>query len=305
MIYNSILELIGNTPIIKLDFGNDVADVYVKLEKFNIGGSVKDRAALGMIESAEKSGKLKKGSTIVEPSSGNTGISLGLVGRAKGYNVIIVMPESMTQERKDTLRALGVDLRLTPGDEGMTGAINEALRLVNENEDYFLPQQFENYANPNKHYESTGDEILEDIPDLDVFVTAVGSSGTLTGVAKKLREKSPKTKIYAVEPANSAVISGEIPGKHTIAGIGTGFIPKNFDRSLIDGVLKVTDEEAKDFALRITRDFGLFLGISSGANIAAAYRLAKELGKGKKVLTISPDGGEKYLSVAPYKFEEK
>lgn len=305
MIYNSILELIGNTPIIKLDFGNDVADVYVKLEKFNIGGSVKDRAALGMIESAEKSGKLKKGSTIVEPSSGNTGISLGLVGRAKGYKVIIVMPESMTQERKDTLRALGVDLRLTPGDEGMTGAINEALRLVNENEDYFLPQQFENYANPNKHYESTGDEILEDIPDLDVFVTAVGSSGTLTGVAKKLREKSPKTKIYAVEPVNSAVISGEMPGKHTIAGIGTGFIPKNFDRSLIDGVLKVTDEEAKDFALRVTRDFGLFLGISSGANIAAAYRLAKELGKGKKVLTISPDGGEKYLSVAPYKFEEK
>lgn len=305
MIYNSILELIGNTPIIKLDFGNDVADVYVKLEKFNIGGSVKDRAALGMIESAEKSGKLKKGSTIVEPSSGNTGISLGLVGRAKGYNVIIVMPESMTQERKDTLRALGVDLRLTPGDEGMTGAINEALRLVNENENYFLPQQFENYANPNKHYESTGDEILEDIPDLDVFVTAVGSSGTLTGVAKKLREKSPKTKIYAVEPVNSAVISGEMPGKHTIAGIGTGFIPKNFDRSLIDGVLKVTDEEAKDFALRVTRDFGLFLGISSGANIAAAYRLAKELGKGKKVLTISPDGGEKYLSVAPYKFEEK
>ena len=305
MVYNNILELIGNTPIIKLDFGNDVADVYVKLEKFNIGGSVKDRAALGMIEEAEKSGKLKKGSTIVEPSSGNTGISLGLVGRAKGYNVIIVMPETMTQERKDTLRAIGVDLRLTPGDEGMTGAINEAIRLVDENENYFLPQQFENYANPNKHYESTGDEILEDIPDLDVFVTAVGSSGTLTGVAKKLKEKNSKIKIYAIEPETSAVLSGDTPGKHSIAGIGTGFIPKNFDRSLVDGILKVSDEEAREFALRVTRDFGLFLGISSGANIAVAYRVAKELGKGKKVVTISPDGGEKYLSVAPYKFEEE
>ena len=305
MVYNNILELIGNTPIIKLDFGNDVADVYVKLEKFNIGGSVKDRAALGMIEEAEKSGKLKKGSTIVEPSSGNTGISLGLVGRAKGYNVIIVMPETMTQERKDTLRAIGVDLRLTSGDEGMTGAINEAIRLVDENENYFLPQQFENYANPNKHYESTGDEILEDIPDLDVFVTAVGSSGTLTGVAKKLKEKNSKIKIYAIEPETSAVLSGDTPGKHSIAGIGTGFIPKNFDRSLVDGILKVSDEEAREFALRVTRDFGLFLGISSGANIAVAYRVAKELGKGKKVVTISPDGGEKYLSVAPYKFEEE
>jgi cysteine synthase A len=305
MIYSNILELIGHTPIIKLDFGRDIADIYVKLEKFNIGGSVKDRAALGMIEEAEKSGKLKKGSTIVEPSSGNTGISLGLVGRAKGYNVIIVMPETMTQERKDTLRAIGVDLRLTPGDEGMTGAINEAIRLVDENENYFLPQQFENYANPNKHYESTGDEILEDIPDLDVFVTAVGSSGTLTGVAKKLKEKNSKIKIYAIEPETSAVLSGDTPGKHSIAGIGTGFIPKNFDRSLVDGILKVSDEEAREFALRVTRDFGLFLGISSGANIAVAYRVAKELGKGKKVVTISPDGGEKYLSVAPYKFEEE
>ncbi len=305
MIYSNILELIGNTPMIKLDFGRDIADIYVKLEKFNIGGSVKDRAALGMIEEAEKSGKLKKGSTIVEPSSGNTGISLGLVGRAKGYNVIIVMPETMTQERKDTLRAIGVDLRLTPGDEGMTGAINEAIRLVDENENYFLPQQFENYANPNKHYESTGDEILEDIPDLDVFVTAVGSSGTLTGVAKKLKEKNSKIKIYAIEPETSAVLSGDTPGKHSIAGIGTGFIPKNFDRSLVDGILKVSDEEAREFALRVTRDFGLFLGISSGANIAVAYRVAKELGKGKKVVTISPDGGEKYLSVAPYKFEEE
>ena len=305
MIYSNILELIGHTPIIQLDFGRDIADIYVKLEKFNIGGSVKDRAALGMIEEAEKSGKLKKGSTIVEPSSGNTGISLGLVGRAKGYNVIIVMPETMTQERKDTLRAIGVDLRLTPGDEGMTGAINEAIRLVDENENYFLPQQFENYANPNKHYESTGDEILEDIPDLDVFVTAVGSSGTLTGVAKKLKEKNSKIKIYAIEPETSAVLSGDTPGKHSIAGIGTGFIPKNFDRSLVDGILKVSDEEAREFALRVTRDFGLFLGISSGANIAVAYRVAKELGKGKKVVTISPDGGEKYLSVAPYKFEEE
>lgn len=305
MIYSNILELIGNTPMIKLDFGRDIADIYVKLEKFNIGGSVKDRAALGMIEEAEKSGKLKKGSTIVEPSSGNTGISLGLVGRAKGYNVIIVMPETMTQERKDTLRAIGVDLRLTPGDEGMTGAINEAIRLVDENENYFLPQQFENYANPNKHYESTGDEILEDIPDLDVFVTAVGSSGTLTGVAKKLKEKNSKIKIYAIEPETSAVLSGDTPGKHSIAGIGTGFIPKNFDRSLVDGILKVSDEEAREFALRVTRDFGLFLGISSGANIAVTYRVAKELGKGKKVVTISPDGGEKYLSVAPYKFEEE
>ena len=195
MIYENILELIGNTPVVKLNLkGQDenIADVYVKLEKFNLGGSVKDRAALGMIEAAEKEGLLKPGGTIVEPTSGNTGIALSLIGKAKGYKVIIVMPESMSVERRKYLQAYGAELVLTDAATGMKGAIAKAEEIVAANPGYFLPQQFENYANPNKHYESTGDEILEDIPDLDVFVTAVGSSGTLTGVAKKLREKSIK-----------------------------------------------------------------------------------------------------------------
>ncbi len=297
MIYKNILELIGNTPIIQLPTEKDSADIFVKLEKFNIGGSIKDRAALGMIEAAEQQGLLKGGDTIVEPTSGNTGIAFAMIGKAKGYKVLIVMPDSMSIERRTLLKAYGAELILTEGAKGMQGAIEEANRLVAENETYFLPQQFNNPANPQKHYETTAEEILKDFSSLDAFVAGVGTSGTLSGIAKRLKEVFPDIHIAAVEPKDSAVLSGENAGKHMIQGIGAGFTPKNHDKTLVDEILKISNEEAILFTKKLSREFGLFLGISSGANFAAAYQLAKKLGKGKKVLTISADGGEKYLSL--------
>ena len=303
MLYDNLLDLIGKTPIIKLNhlYGDDIADIYVKLESFNLGNSVKDRAALGMIEEAENTGKLKSGGTIVEPTSGNTGISLALIARLKGYNAIIVMPDSMSVERRSIMTALGAELILTDGSKGMKGAIDKAEELIRENKNYFMPQQFENSANPQKHYETTGVEIIEDLPDLDAFVAGVGTGGTITGVGRRLKEYNSDIKIIAVEPSTSPVISGGIPGKHKIQGIGAGFIPKNLDVSIIDEVVKISDDEAFDFCRELSAKNGLFLGISSGANIAAAYKVAKKLGKGKKVLTISPDGAEKYLSTDLFK----
>lgn len=301
MIYNNILDLIGNTPVVKLNFkGENIADIYLKLEKFNLSGSIKDRAALGMIEAAEKAGILKEGSTIVEPTSGNTGIALALIGRLKGYKVIIVMPDTMSVERRNILKAYGAELILTDGTKGIGESIVVAEKLVAENENYFLPQQFNNLANPQKHFETTGEEILKDFDKLDVFVAGVGTAGTLVGVGKKLREKFADVKIVAVEPSTSAVLSGEAPGKHSIQGIGTGFIPKNYDASIVDEIIKISTEEAIDFAKKLSQDFGLFVGISTGANIAAAYQLAKKLGKGKTIVTVSPDGGEKYLSIEAF-----
>lgn len=301
MIYNNILDLIGNTPVVKLNFKEEnIADIYLKLEKFNLSGSIKDRAALGMIEAAEKAGILKEGSTIVEPTSGNTGIALALIGRLKGYKVIIVMPDTMSVERRNILKAYGAELILTDGTKGIGESIAVAEKLVAENENYFLPQQFNNLANPQKHFETTGEEILKDFDKLDVFVAGVGTAGTLVGVAKKLREKFADVKIVAVEPSTSAVLSGEAPGKHSIQGIGTGFIPKNYDASIVDEIIKISTEEAIDFAKKLSQDFGLFVGISTGANIAAAYQLAKKLGKGKTIVTVSPDGGEKYLSIEAF-----
>lgn len=303
MIYENIIELIGNTPIIKLNFkGEDnIADIYVKLEKYNIGGSVKDRAALGMIEAAEKEGFLKPGGTIVEPTSGNTGISLALIGRAKGYNVIITMPETASIERRDILKAFGAELILTEGIKGMKGAISEAEKIVSENPGYFLPQQFKNKANPQKHYETTAKEIINDFNSLDAFIAGVGTAGTLSGTGKRLKEHFPDIKIIAVEPEDSAVLSGGEAGKHIIQGIGAGFVPDNYDGEIIDEIIQISNNKAVEFGKKATREAGLFLGISSGAAIAAAYETAKKLGKGKKVLTISPDGGEKYLSVEDYK----
>ena len=303
MIYENILELIGNTPVVKLNLEKEenIADVYIKLEKYNLGGSVKDRAALGMIEAAEKDGKLQKGGTIVEPTSGNTGISLALIGKLKGYKVIIIMPDTASVERRDIIKAFGAELILTDGAKGMKGSIVEAERIVAENPGYFLPQQFENPANPQKHYDTTANEILADFPVLDAFVAGIGTAGTLVGVAKKLKEERPDTKIFGVEPVKSPVISGGEPGKHVIQGIGAGFIPKNYDGSVVDEIIQVTDEEALEYGLRASKENGLFLGISSGAAIAAAYKVAKQLGKDKKVLAVAPDGGEKYLSVALYK----
>ena len=303
MIYENILELIGNTPVVKLNLEKEenIADVYIKLEKYNLGGSVKDRAALGMIEAAEKDGKLQKGGTIVEPTSGNTGISLALIGKLKGYKVIIIMPDTASVERRDIIKAFGAELILTDGAKGMKGSIAEAERIVAENPGYFLPQQFENPANPQKHYDTTANEILADFPVLDAFVAGIGTAGTLVGVEKKMKEERPDTKIFGVEPVKSPVISGGEPGKHVIQGIGAGFVPKNYDGSVVDEIIQVTDEEALEYGLRASKENGLFLGISSGAAIAAAYKVAKQLGKGKKVLAVAPDGGEKYLSVALYK----
>ena len=301
MIYNNLLDLIGNTPVVKVDFKDEnIADVYVKLEKFNLSGSVKDRAALGMIETAEKEGLLKEGSVIIEPTSGNTGIALALIGRLKGYKVIIVMPDTMSIERRATLKAYGAELILTDGTKGMGEAIAIAEKLAAENPNYFLPQQFNNKANPEKHYETTGKELLDDFKVIDAFVAGVGTGGTIVGVAKRLKERSKDTKVVGVEPSTSAVLSGENPGKHGIQGIGTGFIPKNYDASVVDEIVKISSEEAVEYAKKASHDFGLFVGISSGANIAAAYQVAKKLGKGKIVVTLAPDGGEKYLSVEAF-----
>lgn len=304
MVYKNLLDLIGNTPIVKLNniFSDEnIADIYVKLEGFNLGSSVKDRAALGMIEAAEKSGRLKPGGTIVEPTSGNTGISLALISSLKGYKIIIIMPDTMSVERRSIIAAYGAEIILTDGAKGMKGAIEKAEELLKNNPDYFMPQQFENSANPEMHYKTTGEEIIKDLPDLDAFVAGVGTGGTITGIGKKLKEFNPDIKIIAVEPTDSAVLSGEKPGKHKLQGIGAGFIPKILDLSVIDEVIRISNDKAFEFCRIISRQNALFLGISSGAAIAAAYETAKKLGKGKKVLAVSPDGGEKYLSTDVYK----
>lgn len=304
MVYKNLLDLIGNTPIVKLNniFNDEnIADIYVKLEGFNLGSSVKDRAALGMIEAAEKSGRLKPGGTIVEPTSGNTGISLALISSLKGYKIIIIMPDTMSVERRSIIATYGAEIILTDGAKGMKGAIEKAEELLKNNPDYFMPQQFENSANPEMHYKTTGEEIIKDLPDLDAFVAGVGTGGTITGIGKKLKEFNPDIKIIAVEPTDSAVLSGEKPGKHKLQGIGAGFIPKILDLSVIDEVIRISNDKAFEFCRIISRQNALFLGISSGAAIAAAYETAKKLGKGKKVLAVSPDGGEKYLSTDVYK----
>ena len=301
MIYNGILELVGKTPVLKVNglVDENSAEVYVKLEKFNPGGSVKDRAALGMIEKAEKEGLLKPGVTIVEPTSGNTGIGLAMIGKLKGYKVIIIMPETMSKERRDLIKAYGAELVLTEGSKGMKGAIEKALEYEKQG-GYFIPQQFENIANPEKHYATTAEEIFEDINDLDYFISGVGTGGTVTGVGKNLKEKISGLKVIAVEPSKSPVLSGGNPGPHKIQGIGAGFIPGNYDSSIIDEVVQVTDEDAFKTAKDFAAQEGVLIGISSGAAVFAALELAKKVGKGKKILAIAPDGGEKYISMGLY-----
>lgn len=299
MVYLNILDLIGNTPILKLkNLGDDqCADIYVKLEKYNLTGSVKDRAALSMIEAAEKDGTLKPGSIIVEPTSGNTGIALAAIGKIKGYKVIIIMPETMSEERRKIIKTFGAELILTDGSKGMNGAISKALELAQSDERYFVPQQFENIYNPQKHYETTAVEILKDIPDLNAFVAGVGTGGTITGIGKRLKKEKKDIKIYAVEPSESPVLSGGKAGPHKIQGIGAGFIPKIYDSAYVDEVITVSSEEAFDMVRKVLENEGIFLGISSGASICAALKIGKKLGKGKKVLALSPDGGEKYMSM--------
>ncbi|HHW39268.1 MAG TPA: cysteine synthase A [Bacillales bacterium] len=300
---NSIVELIGHTPIVKLNRLTDdnAADVYVKLEYFNPGSSVKDRIALAMIEVALAKGDLKEGDTIIEPTSGNTGIGLAMVAAAKGLKAVLVMPDTMSLERRNLLRAYGAELVLTPGAEGMKGAISKANELAKEN-GYFVPQQFENPANPQIHRETTGKEIIEQMDQLDAFISGIGTGGTITGTGEVLKERFPGIKIYAVEPADSPVLSGGKPGPHKIQGIGAGFVPEVLNTKVYDEIIKIDNEEAFELARRAGREEGVLCGISSGAAIVAALKVAKELGKGKKVLALLPDNGERYLSTALYQF---
>lgn len=291
----SILDLIGNTPIIKLEGEN----IWLKLEKFNPGGSIKDRPALALISQAEKDGKLHSKSIIVEPSSGNTGISLSFIGRAKGYQVIIVMPETMSMERKAIMSALGAKLILTSGSLGMKGALQKVQEMLKQDPNYFMPAQFDNEANVSSHYHGTATEIIRDMSDLDIFVAGVGTGGTFTGVSRRLKEHNQDMLTYAVEPSTSAVLLGGTAGPHKIQGIGAGFIPSIYDPTLANGVIQISSEEAESTTIEISRKINTLVGISTGANVAAARQLSKQF-KDKKILTISPDGGEKYLSIIPY-----
>ncbi|HLU21320.1 cysteine synthase A [Lederbergia graminis] len=303
---NSITDLIGSTPVVKLNrlVNENSADVYVKLEYMNPGSSVKDRIALAMIEAAEKAGKLKEGDTIIEPTSGNTGIGLAMVSAAKGYRAVLVMPDTMSLERRNLLRAYGAELILTPGAEGMNGAIKKANELASEH-GYFVPQQFENEANPEIHSLTTGREIVEQMGDqLDAFVSGIGTGGTITGAGKVLRENYPDIKIFAVEPEDSPVLSGGKPGPHKLQGIGAGFVPKVLNTEVYDEVITIKNEEAFETSRRSAKEEGVLGGISAGAAIAAALKVAERLGKGKRVLAILPDNGERYLSTALYNFEK-
>lgn len=298
MLYNNVLEMIGNTPIIKLNniVSNEMAEVYVKLEKYNPAGSVKDRAAIGMVEEAERLGFLKPNGVIVEPTSGNTGIALAMIGKLKGYKVIIVMPDTMSMERRNMIKAYGAELVLTEGAKGMKGAIEKAIEIAVD-DTFFIPQQFVNVANPEKHYATTAEEILKDIPDLDAFVAGVGTAGTITGVGRKLKEMKNSIIVNAVEPEKSPILSGGTHSPHKIQGIGAGFIPENYDKEVVDKISQVSDENAFDTARLLAKNEGILVGISSGAAVSAALTLAKELGKDKKILVIAPDSGEKYLSM--------
>lgn len=291
--------MVGLTPIVRLQnivSGND-ADVFAKLEFFNPGGSIKDRIALKMIEGAERKGLLKKDSIILEPTSGNTGIGLALVGASKGYKVVLVMPETMSIERRKLLKALGAEIILTPGVKGMKGAIDKVNEMVAENRNFFVPQQFENPSNPQAHRETTAEEILQQMNgDIDAFVSGVGTGGTITGVGEVLKLRIKNVKVIAVEPASSPVLSGGKPGPHKIQGIGAGFIPRILNRDIIDGIIQVTDMEAIKTSRLLAKKEGILAGISAGAALFAALKVAKELGKGKKVVVILPDTGERYLS---------
>jgi cysteine synthase A len=299
MKYNSILEAIGNTPHVRLNrlFG-DRCNVFIKLERQNPGGSIKDRIALAMIEAAEKDGSLKPGTTIIEPTSGNTGIGLALVAAVKGYKLILVMPESMSIERRRIMAAYGATFDLTPKEKGMKGAIERAKELAAETPNSWIPQQFENSANIEVHQRTTAVEILNDFPDgLDAIITGVGTGGHITGVAEVLKPKFPSLQVFAVEPAKSPVISGGAPSPHRLQGIGAGFVPANLHTDVLDGVIQVEEAEAFEFARRAAAEEGIFIGISSGASLAAVAKKLPELPDGATVLTFCYDTGERYLSI--------
>ena len=301
--HKDITELIGNTPLVRLNrlTKSGSATIYGKVEFFNPGGSVKDRICLSMINEAERQGKLKPGGTIVEPTSGNTGIGLALVAAVRGYKLILVMPESMSMERASLLSSYGAQLVLTPAWEGMKGSIKEAESILAQNPSYFMPDQFSNPANPAIHKLTTALEIWDALEGkIDAFVAAVGTGGTITGCGEVFKGKNPEIKIIAVEPATSPVLSGGDPGPHKIQGIGAGFIPKVLNRKILDRVITVADDEAYQTAKQLSKKEGLLVGISAGANVFAAQKIADELGPGKNVVTILCDTGERYISIEKY-----
>ena len=295
MINNNVLDMIGNTPMIKLNnIGN--SNIYVKLEKYNPAGSIKDRAVYYMVENLEKNGILKKGDVLVEATSGNTGIALSMIGSLKGYKVIIVMPETMSIERRTLMKAYGAELILTDGSLGMKGSIEMMNKLLSENTNYISLKQFENEYNPLAHYETTGVEIYNQVKDIDIFVCGVGTGGTISGVGKHLKEQNPNIKVVAVEPEGSPVISKNKKGSHKIQGIGAGFIPKNYNENVVDEVMTITDEESYKGVRIMAQKEGILVGISSGANIYAALKLC-EMYPDKKIVTVAPDGIDKYMSM--------
>lgn len=295
---NSILETIGNTPHLKINrlFGSEHS-VWIKLEKINPGASIKDRIALSMIDDAEKRGILKPTSVIIEPTSGNTGIGLAIVAAVKGYKLVLVMPESMSLERRKIMSSYGAEFVLTPREKGMKGAIERARELVNETPDSWMPMQFDNPANAEIHRRTTALEIINDFPDgIDYLITGVGTGGHITGCAESLKKQFPKLRVFAVEPELSPVLSGGAPGPHPIQGIGAGFVPSILNTKILDGIIKVSKEEAYNFARRAAKEEGLFIGISSGASLAAVDQKLKEIPKGSTILTFAYDTGERYLS---------
>ena len=295
MINNNVLDMIGNTPMIKLNnIGN--SNIYVKLEKYNPAGSIKDRAVYYMVENLEKNGILKKGDVLVEATSGNTGIALSMIGSLKGYKVIIVMPETMSIERRTLMKAYGAKFILTDGSLGMKGSIEMMNKLLSENTNYISLKQFENEYNPLAHYETTGVEIYNQVKDIDIFVCGVGTGGTISGVGKYLKEQNPNIRVVAVEPEGSPVISKNKKGSHKIQGIGAGFIPKNYNKNVVDEVMTITDEESYKGVRIMAQKEGILVGISSGANIYAALKLC-EMYPDKKIVTVAPDGIDKYMSM--------
>ncbi|MFB5269041.1 cysteine synthase A [Paenibacillus enshidis] len=308
-VVNNVTELIGGTPLVRLNriVPEDSAEIYVKLEYQNPGSSVKDRIALSMVDEAEKEGLLKPGGTIIEATSGNTGIGLAMVAAARGYKAIIVMPETMSLERRNLLRAYGAELVLTPGSEGMNGAVKKAEEILKENPDYFAAEQFKNKANVKIHRETTGPEIVEAIQSiggtLDAFVAGIGTGGTISGAGEVLKQEFPNVKIVAVEPAASPILAGGKPGPHKIQGIGANFIPEILNQDIYNEIIHVENEEAFETARKLAKEEGILSGISSGAAIFAGLKLAKQLGKGKRVVVIVPSNGERYLSTPLYNFE--
>lgn len=304
MFYNSVLDLIGDTPLMCLKESTG-CDIYAKAEFLNPGGSIKDRIAKNMIEVAEADGLLKPGMTIIEPTSGNTGIGLSLCGVRKGYNVIIVMPENMSEERKKIINALGAELVLTPPELSIGGAVDKATEIYNSNPDkYYMPQQFINPANPDVHYRQTAVELSEQLgKKIDIYISGIGSGGTLQGIAKYLLEKNPDTKIVAVEPKGVSALHGDKPGIHQIQGIGDGFIPDVLDTSIITDIVEISDEDAINTARELAKVQGLLVGTSSGANVFAAVKMAEKYGKDKVIATILPDRAERYFSTSLFKEE--